>query len=147
MRWLVAVCLYLGLSALGRADTPPDDRPVVLKPARVFDGVNPAPHTDWVVVVRGQRLQGHDERGGCEGAPGFLRAANVAVQIGSGQRHDERRFGEPAAEPEYGSGAAACVQGDQRIALFIFVVRGNRDPVPQGSQHARPALGCHPVTI
>jgi imidazolonepropionase-like amidohydrolase len=57
MRWLVATCLGLGLSALGRADTPPDDRPVVLKPARVFDGVNPAPHTDWVVVVRGQRIE------------------------------------------------------------------------------------------
>src|SRR5207302_1220396 len=30
---------------------------VVLKPARVFDGVSVKPHTDWVVVVRDQRIE------------------------------------------------------------------------------------------
>jgi imidazolonepropionase-like amidohydrolase len=30
---------------------------VVLKPARVFDGVDPKPHAGWVVVVRGQRIE------------------------------------------------------------------------------------------
>jgi imidazolonepropionase-like amidohydrolase len=30
---------------------------VVLRPARVFDGANLKPHTDWVVVVRGQRIE------------------------------------------------------------------------------------------
>jgi imidazolonepropionase-like amidohydrolase len=33
-----------------------DARPVVLKPARVFDGVTLKPHDDWIVAVRGQRI-------------------------------------------------------------------------------------------
>ena len=32
------------------------ERPIVLKPARVFDGVAVEPHTGWVVVVRGDRI-------------------------------------------------------------------------------------------
>jgi imidazolonepropionase-like amidohydrolase len=32
-------------------------RPVVLKPARVFDGVNPEAHDGWAVVVRGDRIE------------------------------------------------------------------------------------------
>ena len=31
--------------------------PVVLKPARVFDGVNPEAHDGWAVVVRGDRIE------------------------------------------------------------------------------------------
>ncbi|MHB1426707.1 MAG: metal-dependent hydrolase family protein [Gemmataceae bacterium] len=31
-------------------------RPVLLKPARVFDGIAPKPHEDWVVLVRGKRI-------------------------------------------------------------------------------------------
>jgi imidazolonepropionase-like amidohydrolase len=48
------------------ADRPPElvraapeadaDRPIVLKPARVFDGVAPQPHEGWVVVVRGEKI-------------------------------------------------------------------------------------------
>jgi imidazolonepropionase-like amidohydrolase len=34
----------------------PDDRPIVLKPARVFDGIAVKPHEGWVVVVRGDRI-------------------------------------------------------------------------------------------
>jgi imidazolonepropionase-like amidohydrolase len=30
--------------------------PVLLKPARVFDGVNPQPHEGWVVLVRGTKI-------------------------------------------------------------------------------------------
>ncbi len=33
-----------------------DNRPVLLKPARVFDGVNVKPHEGWVVVVKGERI-------------------------------------------------------------------------------------------
>jgi imidazolonepropionase-like amidohydrolase len=33
------------------------DRPIVLKPARVFDGVAVAPHEGWVVVVRGEKIE------------------------------------------------------------------------------------------
>ncbi len=32
-------------------------RPIVLKPARVFDGVNPEAHDGWAVVVRGDRIE------------------------------------------------------------------------------------------
>ncbi len=31
-------------------------RPVLIKPARVFDGVTPKPHDGWVVLVRGERI-------------------------------------------------------------------------------------------
>jgi imidazolonepropionase-like amidohydrolase len=31
--------------------------PQLLKPARVFDGVDPQPHEGWVVLVRGQRIE------------------------------------------------------------------------------------------
>jgi imidazolonepropionase-like amidohydrolase len=32
-------------------------RPLLLKPARVFDGTTPTPHQGWVVLVRGERIQ------------------------------------------------------------------------------------------
>src|ERR1051326_7830172 len=32
------------------------DPPILLKPARVFDGVAPEPHDGWVVLVRGERI-------------------------------------------------------------------------------------------
>lgn len=32
-------------------------RPVLLKPARVFDGVSVQPHEGWVVLVRGERIE------------------------------------------------------------------------------------------
>ncbi len=34
-----------------------DTSPVVLRPARVFDGVTPKLHDNWVVVVRGERIE------------------------------------------------------------------------------------------
>ncbi len=72
---LVGLCL--GLAAVGclpqgseqevrearqptPAQTAPDadgDRPVVLRPARVFDGVAAEPHEGWVVVVRGEKIE------------------------------------------------------------------------------------------
>ncbi len=33
------------------------NRPIVLKPSRVFDGVNPKPHEGWIVVVRGRKIE------------------------------------------------------------------------------------------
>jgi imidazolonepropionase-like amidohydrolase len=78
MRRLIAAALVLGLGVFGcarqpdeRAATPDDewcvaadqdDKPdaaakvVVLKPARVFDGVAVKAHEGWVVVVRGDRI-------------------------------------------------------------------------------------------
>ena len=41
----------------GRSGAPAKDaRPLLLKPARVFDGVDDAPHEGWVVLVRGDRI-------------------------------------------------------------------------------------------
>ena len=70
---LVSVCLgcamlgYLAQGFLGRpaasenaaavAETAPAGRPVVLRPARVFDGVRASPHEGWVVVVREERIE------------------------------------------------------------------------------------------
>jgi imidazolonepropionase-like amidohydrolase len=33
------------------------DKPLLLKPARVFDGVKPEPHDGWVVLVRGEKIE------------------------------------------------------------------------------------------
>ena len=33
-----------------------ETRPIILKSARVFDGVNRQPHEGWVVVVRGEKI-------------------------------------------------------------------------------------------
>src|SRR5262245_23549486 len=32
-------------------------RPIIIKPARVFDGINRQPHEGWVVVVRGEKIE------------------------------------------------------------------------------------------
>jgi imidazolonepropionase-like amidohydrolase len=48
-----ALVLFWMSSAVCAAET---TRPVLLKPARVFDGVTPQPHEGWVVLVRGQRI-------------------------------------------------------------------------------------------
>jgi imidazolonepropionase-like amidohydrolase len=39
------------------ADPGPPDRPILLKPARVFDGVAAEPHEGYVVLVRGERIE------------------------------------------------------------------------------------------
>lgn len=33
------------------------DRPLILRPARVFDGVALTPHQNWIVIVRGERIE------------------------------------------------------------------------------------------
>ena len=46
--------------AVGSADSPtgtPAAPAYVLKPARVFDGIDPKPHEGWIVVVRGERIE------------------------------------------------------------------------------------------
>jgi imidazolonepropionase-like amidohydrolase len=35
----------------------PDNQPLLLKPARVFDGVSLEPHEGWVVLVRGEKIE------------------------------------------------------------------------------------------
>jgi imidazolonepropionase-like amidohydrolase len=44
------------LTVAAPAQETPSPHPVVLKPARVFDGVTPRPHEGWLVVVRGARI-------------------------------------------------------------------------------------------
>ena len=50
MRRLLLVLLTIILAAPASAE------PILLKPARVFDGVNPAPHQGWSVLVDGERI-------------------------------------------------------------------------------------------
>jgi imidazolonepropionase-like amidohydrolase len=52
-RLTCALALIWAVPALA-AEAP---RPLVLKPARVFDGVAPTPHEGWVVVVRGEKIE------------------------------------------------------------------------------------------
>jgi len=51
MRRLILPLLAALFSVPAAADT------LVLKPARVFDGVNPVPHEGWMVLVIGDRIQ------------------------------------------------------------------------------------------
>jgi imidazolonepropionase-like amidohydrolase len=57
MRRVVLIAGCLSLAGVAWAAEPVGDRPVVLKPARVFDGATPKPHEGWVVVVRGERIE------------------------------------------------------------------------------------------
>ena len=50
MRRLILFLLALFLAAPAAA------APILLRPARVFDGVNPAPHEGWSVLVDGDRI-------------------------------------------------------------------------------------------
>jgi imidazolonepropionase-like amidohydrolase len=52
-RTLPAALLALTLAP---SPAPADDRPIVLRPARVFDGSTPEPHAGWAVLVRGGRI-------------------------------------------------------------------------------------------
>jgi imidazolonepropionase-like amidohydrolase len=49
---LLAVALLQTLPALARDP----DRPILLRPARVFDGRTATPHGGWVVLVRGEKI-------------------------------------------------------------------------------------------
>lgn len=56
MRLLLALLLSLFLAApVGAQDDP--GAPLLLRPARVFDGVDPRPHEGWQVLVRGERIE------------------------------------------------------------------------------------------
>ena len=53
MRFLVALLALFGLSGTLAAQEPA----LLLRPARVFDGVSPRPHEGWAVLVRGDRIE------------------------------------------------------------------------------------------
>src|SRR5689334_16998107 len=65
--FLTGVCFLLGAAFLGGQgpagektgplEKAPAGGPVLLKPARVFDGVTAKPHEGWVVLVRGERIE------------------------------------------------------------------------------------------
>ncbi len=54
--WLLLLLAAAGDAGAQRAAAPPP-RPVLLRPARVFDGVGPAMHAGYVVLVRGERIE------------------------------------------------------------------------------------------
>ena len=60
-RWLLPLCLGATLVANARVDAQrapaSAPRPIVLRPARVFDGVGPAVREGVVVLVRGERIE------------------------------------------------------------------------------------------
>ncbi|HEV3263120.1 MAG TPA: hypothetical protein VG013_40170, partial [Gemmataceae bacterium] len=51
----LAVFALFGAAPAFAVDEAP--RPVLLKPARVFDGVTARPHNGWVVLVRGELIE------------------------------------------------------------------------------------------
>lgn len=50
--WLVLTMLTAGVATAA----PPVSQPILLRPAQVFDGVDPVPHAGWEVVVEGDRI-------------------------------------------------------------------------------------------
>jgi len=54
IRWTGAALILCCMPSIVLADDAV--RLVLLKPARVFDGVTPKPHEGWVVLVRGERI-------------------------------------------------------------------------------------------
>ncbi|MEA3009539.1 MAG: hypothetical protein QOJ91_1231 [Sphingomonadales bacterium] len=53
MRFLILLALSLLLPAAAPAEEPA----ILLRPARIFDGVDPRPHEGWSVLVRGERIE------------------------------------------------------------------------------------------
>ena len=58
---VTALCFYIVLATWPALEAPASELEqakgiTVLKPARVFDGVEPKPHTGWVVVVKGEGI-------------------------------------------------------------------------------------------
>jgi imidazolonepropionase-like amidohydrolase len=59
--------MWVGLTAAALPQQPgPAGEVVVLKPARVFDGVSTKPHEGWVVVVRGKKIDAAGPEGKVE---------------------------------------------------------------------------------
>lgn len=57
MRLILALLMTLVLAAPLAAQVDAAGAPVLLRPARVFDGVDPRPHENWQVLVRGERIE------------------------------------------------------------------------------------------
>ena len=53
MQWLMAVMLTVAAPA---SAAPPATAPILLRPAQVFDGVDPRPHPGWQVLVRDGKI-------------------------------------------------------------------------------------------
>jgi len=56
-RSFLTACLLACLVAPVTPAQPAHDSVIVLRPALVFDGINASPHADWIVVVRGDRIE------------------------------------------------------------------------------------------
>jgi len=50
---ITVLCLPFSSPALA---PPPPERPILLKPALVFDGVAPKPHAGWVILIDGEKI-------------------------------------------------------------------------------------------
>lgn len=51
MRWMLALLMLLSAPAIAA-----EPETILLKPARVFDGIDPTPHAGWQVLVKGDRI-------------------------------------------------------------------------------------------
>ncbi len=86
------------------------------------------------------RLQDDQPVGELEGLARFLRLVDVAVDVRAGESQDDR-----AGEGLDRSVTAARVQREHRVGRRAVPFRGDRDPVPGGTQERRPAQRGVPV--
>jgi imidazolonepropionase-like amidohydrolase len=57
LRLTAAVCLVICWALLATSAVAADPAAYLLKPARVFDGVDPKPHEGWTVLIRGDKIE------------------------------------------------------------------------------------------
>ena len=57
LRLTAVICLVLCPTLLATSAVAADPAAYLLKPARVFDGVDPKPHEGWTVLIRGDKIE------------------------------------------------------------------------------------------
>src|SRR5437763_638122 len=67
---IARLTLVLALTLHALAAAAADPAAYLLKPARVFDGVDPKPHEGWAVLVRGDRIEAAGPAVAAPQAPG-----------------------------------------------------------------------------
>ena len=100
-----------------------------------------------VQLIERRVLQHDDAVGGSERGARFAGGGQVAIEVGAGERHHQRRGRVLLAVALKRAVATLRVQRNQRIAGFAAPLDRDVDAVATGAQQARPAKRGVPVAI
>ena len=92
-----------------------------------------------------QRMQHDQPRRPLHGAAGPGSDSQISIQIGPGEREDQRCVGMQPAKPSHGWITAPGVQGDQEIARLIVVAWSHDDSMAELAEDASPSRRGDPV--